>query len=1528
MLVAVQSDDRLHAAALPAEVGGAHWIEDASGFRLAFVEAREGRWQIDPCASVRVRGLDGGARPMIDLDPRKHLVLNLEGEDDRAWCVLFSPDSESTLKSRVYGFSGEAEVTVGRARDNTIVYDNRFVSSRHVRLAYADGAWSVVDEHSSNGVFVNGRRIEAGSALALSFGDVVTVLGLHIALGAGFFSCNDPDGAVSVEQGTFVLYRALSPDPIEDARQLERPYFYPALRFARTVGKASFTVDAPPQPEKPEEMSLAMRIGPSLVMALASVLSASMFVAMMAEQGSSMMRAIPMVAMAVAMLAGSVLWPILSQRNQRKQRARKEAQRRASYSQYLSRVLSDIAQEEASQREILSENRISVQECLRRAHAGDARLMDRTPLHGDYLDVRLGLGEEPLLADIRFPDSHFSLDEDDLREAVDAQAREPRVLHDVPVACPLIEKHVLGIIGNPVQARAFVRGMLVQVAALCSYEDVKLVMLCDRVQHDEWSFVSHLPHCFSDDRAMRYYACGLEEAGELGMFLERVIDERRRADRFDARDAKPYYVVVCASEQLADKADIVRAIVSERENRGVSLVAIAPAMQDLPKECRSVVELEGEAGYLLDRDDPTGNRKRFNPDIAVSCDAAGEFAFSLGKVRLDLATQSQRIPARLGFLEMQGAGNVGHLNVASRWRESNASASLACCVGVDAQGEPFLLNLHEKFHGPHGLIAGTTGSGKSEFIITYILSMAVTYSPDDVAFVLIDYKGGGLAKAFDNDHVRLPHLAGVITNLDGAAITRSLVSIKSELKRRQALFNRARDVVGGDNVDIYGYLDLFRQGKMTEPCPHLFIVADEFAELKQQEPEFMDELISAARIGRSLGVHLILATQKPSGVVNDQIWSNSRFKVCLKVADEADSRELIKRPDAAELTQAGRFYLLVGYNEYFALGQSGYAGTRYVPRERFAATKDDSVVLVSDTGRPLVAVKPQRTVAGDDDRPESVAVLTLVQELARSAGLRARQLWLEPVPAMVTVDGLATKYARDLGAAPGASELDPLVGELDDPARQHQEALRLPLSREGSVLVYGTAESGAETVLYAALYALMRSCDASQLHAYALDFGSESLKAFAAAPQLGDVVCAGDDEKVRRFFDFIEAEANERRVQLSEYGGSYARYRAAGGTKPALLVILNDVAAFLEAYPKLEDRLARLTREAGRGGVYLIMTAAGTSSVRVRMRQTFRQVLACNLADVSDYGMIFGSMRGLPQPSGFARGLMKTDEGVFEFQGAHLCESGDDFRFAAEFCAEQAASSIERGIEPAPPVPMVPEHVTAELLAAYDVPPACVPYGVYDDTLEAAWFDFSEVPLARCVFQRRKSGVSFGKALLTVVGQLSGWEAALLDFSQLFGDEKPAGCVFATRKDDFADSYLKGLMRKPARDEGEGRLLLVVTGLAGFIGRLPFDENAALKNYLKGMRARDGICVLLVDTLNEAAYNYEDWFKTHLTSRDGLWVGPGVDSQNAISMTYSFNLASGEDKRAARGYAIDDGAARLAHVVSDLASDGDEEVPS
>ena len=241
---------------------------------------------------------------------------------------------------------------------------------------------------------------------------------------------------------------------------------------------------------------------------------------------------------------------------------------------------------------------------------------------------------------------------------------------------------------------------------------------------------------------------------------------------------------------------------------------------------------------------------------------------------------------------------------------------MAAPLGVKTKGEVVYLDLNEKHHGPHGLVAGTTGSGKREILQSYILSRATFFHPYEVGFVIIDFKGGGMVNQFKD----LPHLIGAITNIDGREITRSLLSIKAELRKRQELFAKAEV----NHVDAY--IKKYKAGEIDIPLPHLIIIVDEFAELKAEHPDFMKELISAARIGRSLGVHLILATQKPSGVVDDQIWSNSKFKLCLKVQNKEDSNEVIKTPLAAEIKEPGRAYLQVGNNEIFELFQSAYSG--------------------------------------------------------------------------------------------------------------------------------------------------------------------------------------------------------------------------------------------------------------------------------------------------------------------------------------------------------------------------------------------------------------------------------------------------------------------------------------------------------------------------------------------------------------------------------------------------------------------------
>ena len=1516
--------------ALPATAGGAHWIRDALGRDLVFAEGAEGRWTIEPAEGLAIRGLAPDARPMLTLDPARFSAFNLDAEDGSAWCVVCYPDSDASLTGRLYGFAGSLEMSIGRASDNDIIYASGFVSGHHARLAFQAGVWTLTDTGSTNGTFVNGERVPAGESRYLAFGDTVSILGFNITVGNAQFSCNNPNGLVKVGAPGLVRYRAPRQDEGAPAKLAPRPAFFPALRFARSINEKSFAIDPPTSREKPDETPLIMRMGPSLIMAMASLLSATMMIASLGEDASPL-RAVPMASMAVAMLAGSVLWPIFNKRYQARQATTKERQRTVAYGQYLSSMRTTLANEQQLQREILFENRISVDECCSRAAALDGRLMNRTAIHADYLDIRIGLGSEPFVAQVRYPESRFSLDADPLRAAVDDFAREDRVIKGVPLAVSLIDQNVLGITGDTDRVAAYVRGIVVQIATLFSYEDVKLVVYCDQIDRDRWAFASHLPHCFSDDRKQRYFACGAEEAAQLDLMLERVLDARHD-ERFDARRAHPTYVVVCASRGLSVRSGALRSVMEERASKGIALITCARTMPDLPRGCRSVIELaEGPAAELdasvedaclLNRDDPTGARRAFHADGFTPLPVAEAFSRNIARLHLRLADSDVRIPERLGFLEMLKLGSVDHLNIAARWRESNASTSLACVVGADEQGDPFVLNIHEKFHGPHGLIAGTTGSGKSEFIITYILSMALTYSPDEVAFVLIDYKGGGLAKAFDNKHVRLPHLAGVITNLDGGAIKRSLVSIQSELKRRQALFNRARDVVGGDNVDIYDYLNLYRQGRMTEPCPHLIIVADEFAELKQQQPDFMDELISAARIGRSLGVHLILATQKPSGVVNDQIWSNARFKVCLKVSDEGDSREMIKRPDAASLVQAGRFYLLVGYNEYFALGQAGYAGTPYAPQPRFTPPHDDSVALINDTGAAVVTVRPRLKASAEDAAPESHVLLERIEQAAQDTGVRARQLWLEPLPTYLSIDGVIERYGRP-ASAPG--ELAGVVGAYDDPAHQRQGLLSVSFTTGGSLLVYGTPDSGVEMLLSGLIYSLVCWVGPRALNVYAIDCGTESLRAFAAAPQVGDVVNAADDEKVPRLLGMLEAEYARRKKLLVPYGGSYQRYAQANDDLPAIVVVLNDIAAFTETFPKLEDRYVRLLRDSGRNGVYMVATAAGTSSVRLRMRSLFRQVLACDPVDASDYQVIFGSMRGQPQPHGFGRGLVRLDDRLLEFQAAHAApaDGEDEFAFIQATCEALAHRAEVDGEPVAPAVPTVPEHVYPKVLDAWAARDAAdgneardrLAYGICEDTLTPAYLDFEEMPLSRVLFSRKRDGAAFTEALVRYAvhaGAAGGRPVAVLDMAKLLSG--PVGAQkMETQRDQFAVSYLEEL----ARQASTANDLVIVTGMMPLLNRIDLKAANQVKELLRTLSGGSGPVVVLCDSVDEAGYGFEPWFKAHLTNKDGIWVGAGMDAQTAISATYSVaNPIDPKRAGAERAYEVQAGTPRPVRLVT------------
>ena len=562
-----------------------------------------------------------------------------------------------------------------------------------------------------------------------------------------------------------------------------------------------------------------------------------------------------------------------------------------------------------------------------------------------------------------------------------------------------------------------------------------------------------------------------------------------------------------------------------------------------------------------------------------------------------------------------------------------------------------------------------------------------------MAFLLIDYKGGGMANLFKN----LPHLLGTITNLDGAQSMRALASINAEIHRRERLF-------GEFEVNhINQYQKKFKNGEATEPLPHLFLISDEFAELKVNQPDFIKELVSIARVGRSLGVHLILATQKPSGVVDDQIWSNSRFKIALKVADRSDSNEMLHTPDAAEITQTGRAYLQVGNNEVYELFQSAWSGADYQPDKDDMGIEDHTIYLINELGQYEIL---NEDLSGLEDVDEIKEVPTELDAIVHHIQLLCEeqeippvpQPWLPPLKERITLDELeevqpAVAWAQE-------KPLSVLLGMADIPQAQKQEAVSINLSKDGHILLYGSPGTGKTTFLQTAGMDLARKFSPKALTMYLMDFGTNGLAPLSKLPQVADTMLLDQTEKISKFVRIMERELNRRKKLLADYGvGTLDLYRQASGQEePAIVILLDSYEAFKEeAYEaELFKLLVRISREGLSIGVHLLMTAGRQTNLRAQLYSNFKHQLSLPQNEAGEVRAIVGSTPlAMTMEDIKGRALMKREE-VDVIQLALPVYGSNDTQVLNNLRQEVASlQEAWTGQRPSA-IPMVPEELTME----------------------------------------------------------------------------------------------------------------------------------------------------------------------------------------------------------------------------------------
>lgn len=1484
MIVNLIKVDRMFSYNLPQKVKGQYWVHDLDSKgnqrRLFCIEAINNSWILKSNKNIEIFDAHENTPNGIRLERASFLYIRIIDTDEKV--ILFTEIADQSRQSMTkISALHPCSLTIGRNQDNNLIFDYAVVSGTHAQLVFSGQSWSIVDLGSKNGIYVNGNRVTASE---LKCGDLVYIMGLRIIIGNSFFAVNNPDGKLIIRSDDLAQYQAPPIIPSnQEIEPAEKNYYFRSPRFHREVEHAEIKIDPPTPLQKMDTVPLALMLGPSLTMGMASMSTGVLSVTNVLSNGGSITQALPSMIMSFSMLLGTVLWPVLTKRYEKKQKIKEEKKRQKKYLEYLNEMSDTIRRTAHNQSEILNENLISQEECAQRIVMRKNDLWERTVSHSDFMKLRIGIGNSPMDAEIKYPEKRFTMEDDSLQNAMLSLAESPKLLEKVPIAVPMNKKNIVGIYGTKAERFNMLKGLILQMISLHSYDELKIMLITDENDVEAWNFMRFIPHFWNNMKSLRFFASNADEVKEISAYIERYLLTKPDQDNEKQADIIPYYAIIVTSKKLLNKCEALNKLIKYKNNVGFSIILAGEKFNDLPKETKCLIHVNGNASKMFDKDDTTGNAIEFAADRANE-NIFDNIGYNIANIELDLASQSYKLPTMLTFLEMFNVSKVEHLNSLTRWKENNPTKTLKTPIGVDTFGDVFELDLHEKYHGPHGLVAGMTGSGKSEIIITFILSMAVNYHPDEVAFILIDYKGGGLAGAFeDKDRgIKLPHLAGTITNLDGSAIKRSLVSIQSELRRRQAIFNEARKASNEGTMDIYKYQRLYRDKIVSEPLPHLFIISDEFAELKTQQPEFMEQLISAARIGRSLGVHLILATQKPSGVVDDQIWSNSKFRICLKVQEKADSQDMIKCPDAAEISQTGRFYLQVGFNELFALGQSAWCGAEYLPTETIEKPVDNSIQVVDNLGRIVMSLSPaKKKVATTNTTSQIVSIVKYLSDLTADEKISVRPLWLEPIPEHIYIADIEKKY----NVQHQKFMLAPVIGEYDDPFNQKQAIMTVPLSAEGNCLIYGATGSGKTTFITSLCYSLIMHHSAEELNLYLLDFGAETLRAFEKAPQVGGVAMSNDEEHIVNLIKMLTREIESRKELFSEYGGDYHSYISRSGkTMPNIVVVMNNYSGFAEQYEELQDALTLLLRDGVKYGIYFVVTASSVNAVRYKIQQNFRLMLTLQLNDVTDYTVIVGRTDGLVPSKFKGRGLVRFEE-VYEFQTAQCVETHDLYDYLKTYC-EQLRSNASMF---AKRIPVLPKTVDDSFIRPYINTLADVPVGVYKNSLNIANINIASRVVYQICIQDLQNAYGFSKQLTDILRSIG--STVVVDTEQLLNDSDLVvktheynGMVdelfmdMVTRNNLYKESGLNA----DCLSEFEEKTYVFI-GLGRFIEKLSADSKDKFETLIEKAEAIYKLHFVMIDTNTRYDQNkYSAWYKRHITGSDGIWIGDGFADQYTL----------------------------------------------
>ncbi|MBJ7469867.1 MAG: FHA domain-containing protein [Solirubrobacteraceae bacterium] len=1066
---------------------------------------------------------------------------------------------------------------VGRDPAADITIDDPSLSRSHFAVEVArDGAVLVEDLDSSNGTAVESVGLPGRTPRAVT-----------------------PQHAIEAGRSTFSL---------EPAQHLGRDFaagrgptigFNRQPRVSRGYEPPVLRLDAPPQPSRTISIPFFVAMVPLLMGIVIYLVTKSPLMLLMG-------------AFSPIMMIGSAMG---SRRSGKKDHAAQVTAFEAAAAEF-TRRLDHAREQEQGERRAAAPHAADL---ATRAIEHLPTLWERRPADRDFLDVRLGVADQPSIVSVVFADGGDPA----LRHPIEERVASFKEAPIVPVLVRSTDVGTIGFVGEPRAIDPIARWAVVQHATLQSPRDVVITAALSHERASDWSWLSWLPHTQHPASPVEgeHVAVGEQDSRDLLRRIATLAAERRDEPEQRGRARRRTSIVLLVDEDVAPEATVVDDLLDGCGELDIVVLWLARERRHLPGGAGVIVEARSDRAVMDVTWTATGRKVQDASVDAISCSLAVAVARSLAPVEDTTAGgAAQSVPRSVALVDLLDLAEPTADRVVSRWRTRTGDA-LDALVGVGADG-PFSLDL--RADGPHALVAGTTGAGKSELLQTLIAALAASHPPDRIAFLLVDYKGGAAFK----DCAQLPHCVGMVTDLDAHQVQRALISLNAELKRREHLLADAgaRDLI-----------ELERRDPASAP-PSLVIVIDEFATLAKEVPEFVDGVVDVAQRGRSLGVHLVLATQRPGNAVTDNIRANTSLRIALRVAGVPESDDVIGAPDAARLPRSvpGRALARKGPTE-LELFQAGYVGG--------LTGASTAAKRIEITGRRPTPTTTTRGGSPVLDVTDLELLVRAIDDATHDQGIAPPPApWLPALPDAIALPDLPP-VPREAGAA---------IGLIDQPTMQRQAAMTVDLASQGSLLIFGASGSGKTTALRTLAVALAERHDPSELQLFALDFAGLGLRPLEALPHCGSVIPGDDEERVTRLVKLMRRTIDERaRRFATERVADLDAYNAKhpDAPLPRYVVLLDSYGGFTEAYERVDlgvlvDAVPRLVADGRAAGVHVIITADRRAAVPTPVASLVASRLILRMGSDDEYQMLglgkAAASATLPPGRGFLAGGLEV----------------------------------------------------------------------------------------------------------------------------------------------------------------------------------------------------------------------------------------------------------------------------------------------